>query len=225
MSTNKFPSIFLFSGGIDSFCAYHYLKQPNTVYFDLGTRYSKKELKYVQKLVPDIIVDTSLNFGDKEFGADAYVPFRNLLLAAQAVKYSDVVYIVGVKDDKVSDKNEEIFEKMSALLSEMEGRTIQILSPFWNMTKAVVVNWYLTNVTTNPKALLDTISCYSEEDTNYCGMCPCCFRKWNALRANGIDIAFYNDDLMDEYYERALQGRYIPERNRTIIQEIDAYRS
>jgi 7-cyano-7-deazaguanine synthase in queuosine biosynthesis len=225
MFTEKFKSILLFSGGIDSFCAYHYLGKPQTVYFDLKTRYAQKERKYVLQIIPSTIIDNSLNLSDREYGEKAYVPFRNLLLAAQAVKYSDTIYIAGLKDDKVSDKNESVFKRMSALLSEMERRQIQILSPFWEMTKAQVVEWYLKNVTSNPEKLLSTVSCYSEEDTNYCGKCPCCFRKWNALQANGIDIDFYNESLIDEYYNKALQGEYIPERNTSIIQVIDAYRN
>jgi len=225
MCTNKFESILLFSGGIDSFCAYHYLNKPATVYFDLKTKYAAKERKHVLKLLPDIIIDESLNLSSREFGKNAYVPFRNLLLAAQAVKYSDIIYIVGVKDDKVSDKNELIFDDMSAILSKIEGRKIHILSPFWTMTKSEVVAWYLKNVTPDPEQLLATVACYSTEDTNYCGACPCCFRKWNALRTNGIDIHFHNDELMDDYYKRALRKEYIPERNKSIIQEIDAYRS
>jgi 7-cyano-7-deazaguanine synthase len=225
MSTNKFPAILLFSGGVDSFCAYHYLGRPQTVYFDLKTKCAKKEKKYVQRLVSDIIIDESLNLSGKEIGQNAYVPFRNLLLASQAAWYSDTIYIVGLKDDKVSDKNEAIFKDMSTLLSKIEGRKIQILSPFWKHTKAEVVAWYLKNVTSDPDQLLETVACYSEEDTNYCGKCPCCFRKWNAFRANGIKLDFYNKELMDDYYNRALEGKYISKRNQTIIKEIDAYRS
>ena len=39
--------ILLFSGGIDSFVAYHYLGKPKTVYFDLGTPYTGKEIKVI----------------------------------------------------------------------------------------------------------------------------------------------------------------------------------
>lgn len=220
-----FPAILLFSGGIDSFCAYHYLGKPQTVYFDLRTKYSAKEKANVQKLVPSIIIDHSLDLASREFGETAYVPFRNLLLAAQAATYSNIIYIVGVKDDRVSDKNEHIFKQMSEILSKIEGREIQIFSPFWHMTKAEVVHWYLTNVTSDPTGLINTVACYSEEHTNYCGKCPCCFRKWNALQENGVDIPFYNEELLNQYYQYAKEGKYIPERNQAIIHTIDAYRS
>ena len=65
--------------------------------------------------------------------------------------------------------------------------------------------------------LFNTVSCYSEEDTNYCGKCPSCFRKWCALRANNLVVHFYNKPLMLEYKQKALDGHYIPERNELII--------
>ena len=113
----KFDRILLFSGGIDSFCAYHYLQKPAILYFDLQTKYAQKEMKRVLEIVPETIIDTSLDLDTREQEGTAYVPFRNLLLAAQAVHYADVVYIVGVKDDQVSDKNKQIFKKMSIILS------------------------------------------------------------------------------------------------------------
>ena len=157
---------------------------------------------------------------DREIGEKAYIPFRNLLLAAQAVKYSDLVVIAGVKDDVVSDKNELIFEKMSEILSEMEDRPIGIYSPFWNRIKDNVVKWFLENGGTKEE-ILSTVSCYSpDEDITYCGNCPSCFRKWIALKMNGIEIDFYNEQLMREYFLRAINGHYIPERNESIMKII-----
>jgi 7-cyano-7-deazaguanine synthase len=214
--------ILLFSGGIDSFVAYHYLGRPQTVYFDLGTPYTQKEIKVIQELIPETIIDNSLNLGSRQIGDKAYVPFRNLYLAMLAVKYDDTIVIAGVKDDDVSDKNEPIFEKFSELLSELEGREINIISPFWVMTKEDVVEWYLENHP-NDDLLLKTVSCYSKEDTNYCGMCPSCFRKWCALKANGINLDFFNESLLKEYRQKALEGHYIPERNELIIKLTKEY--
>jgi 7-cyano-7-deazaguanine synthase in queuosine biosynthesis len=222
---SKFPAILLFSGGVDSFVAWYWLGKPQTVYFDLKTKCAEKEKKFVQEIRPNIIIDQTLDLHAREIGQNAYVPFRNLLIASQAAWYSDIIYIIGLKDDKVLDKNEAAFNAISHTLSKLEGRPIKVLSPFWNMTKANVVKWYLENVNSNPEQLLKTVSCYSNESTNYCGFCPSCFRKWNAFRANGIDIKFYNDDLMEDYYQRAKAEEYIPERNESIIREIDAYRS
>jgi 7-cyano-7-deazaguanine synthase len=215
--------ILLFSGGIDSYIAYYYLNKPQTVYFDLGTPYTQKEIKVIKKLIPETIIDNSLNLGSRQIGEKAYVPFRNLYLAMLAVKYDDTVVIAGVKDDDVSDKNEPIFEKFSELLSELEGREINVISPFWGMTKEHVVEWYLEKH--SPDDLLKTVSCYSIEDTNYCGMCPSCFRKWCALKANNINLDFHNKVLMENYYNKALNNHYIPERNELIIKLTKEYLS
>ena len=106
--------VLLFSGGIDSFVAYHYLgcsegyNRIKTVFFHAQTRYTNKEIEVVKRLIPNTIIDYSLNLKDREYGEKAYIPFRNLLFFLQAVKYSDHVVVAGVADDQVSDKNENL---------------------------------------------------------------------------------------------------------------------
>lgn len=216
----KFDKILLFSGGVDSYIAYYWLNKPQTLYFNLKNRYSKRELQVVKKLIPSTIIDESLNIGDREVGEKAYIPFRNLLLACLANKYSDNIYIIGIEDDVVSDKNEQIFLEFSELLSKLEGRKINVLSPFWNMSKVELIKWYLDN-SFPVENLYQTISCYdSAEQSNYCGKCPSCFRKWVGFQLNGLDLPFYNDDLVVDYYNRALQGVYSHKRNKNIIEAV-----
>lgn len=215
--------ILLFSGGIDSYIAWYFLNKPPTVYFDLKTPYSQKEIKVIKELIPNTIIDTSLDLDNRQIGENAYIPFRNLYLAMLAVKYSRNIIIAGIKGDNVSDKNESIFEEFSQLLSKLEKKEIYVMSPFWSMTKEQIIGWYLNHYG-NAEILLKTISCYSEKDTNYCGMCPSCFRKWCALRTNGIKLGFYNQALMREYLIKAQAGYYIPERNESIIKHVMAYK-
>jgi len=220
--------VLLFSGGIDSYVAYFYLDKPKTVYFNVGSRYSKIETTHVLNLIASTTIETSLYLGDRET-ASAYIPFRNLLLALQAVKYSDTIVIAGLKDDMVSDKNEAIFTKFSKIMSEMEGRSINVISPFWGMTKFDVVQWYQNNVNSSGEndktkmytgqSLLNTISCYSGTE-QFCGKCPACFRKWCALKANGIDCPpFTNIELMQEYAESAKNEKYDKKRNEIILDQ------
>ena len=218
----RYDRVLLFSGGVDSFIAYHFLKKPQTIYFDLKTPYSDKEKQIVKQLIPTTIIDDSLSLGNRQIGEKAYIPFRNLYLAMLAVHYSDTITIVGIKGDDVSDKNEFIFGEFSTLLTVMEGRPIEVYSPFWEMTKEDIVKIFLRDYGSK-EDLLKTISCYSHNitDRNYCGKCPSCFRKWVAFRSNGIDIDFYNKKLMGEYYKSATQGKYVRERNTAIVKVIE----
>jgi 7-cyano-7-deazaguanine synthase len=217
--------ILLFSGGIDSYIAWHFLEYPPVVYFDLNTPYSKKEMIYLSTMIPDVpIEEDTINLRSRQEGGDsAYIPFRNLYLAMLAVNYSDTIVIAGVKGDSVSDKNPEAFQKMSDLLSDLEQRPIKIVSPFWEMTKDDIVKWHIENIDPDRQGLFKTVSCYTERNTNYCGMCRSCFRKWNALYNNGYKIDFNNVPMMKEYYNRALNGQYDMQRNESIIHAVKTY--
>jgi len=213
--------ILLFSGGLDSYIAYHLLSKPKTLYFDLRTPYSMKELETVQRLIPNTIIERCLELGNRQQGDNAYIPYRNLHLALLANKYDDTIVIAGLKDDRVNDKNEEVFRKWTALMSDMMGRPIKVVSPFWQQTKEQIVRWFLDNGGTE-RELKNTISCYSEGYIKECNWCPACFRKWCALRANNVDVPdFKNRDLMLQYLSHAKEGTfYIPERNETIIRVV-----
>lgn len=217
-------NILLFSGGIDSFVGYHYLKKVHkvenlkTVYFNLGTPYSQREIDVVKKLIPDTIIDNSLNVGDTQQGVNAYIPYRNMLIAMLCAKYGKKIWICGLKDDVVQDKSSQAFINMKNCLNSISkpGEEINIQSPFWEMTKADVVKWYLENVDSTGNSLLETISCYDDkEKTNYCGRCPSCFRRFNALKVNGLAIDFYNQELLDDYIRRA--DFYEEERKENIL--------
>jgi len=212
--------ILLFSGGIDSYVAYHYLNKPSTLYCNLHTRYTEKELKTVKKLIPSTIIDSSLDLRSRE-PESAIIPYRNLYLALLANHYSDTIVIVGLKDDVAEDKNPTAFKNISALMTSLSKRPIRVMSPFWHLTKAEIVEWFLKNGGTKEQ-LLDTVSCYSSQDKIFCGKCTACFRKWCALRANNIyDLEFTNDALMKDYYHRALEGcHYDRSRNQNIINQV-----
>lgn len=223
--------ILLFSGGIDSYIAYFYLDEPQTVYFNTDIGYSKKEIEAIKELIPDTIIDDSLNLHSREIPSSdtAFIPMRNLYLAMLACKYGDEIIIAGLKDDVVNDKNKEIFEEFSAILSKLNEREIKVTSPFWDMTKADIVKWYLENRGEKDN-LLKTISCYRPDLVQigdygkyYCGQCKCCFRKWVALWVNGIKLPFHNTALMNDYRSKAEQNHYIEQRNKNIIKAVEEY--
>ncbi len=218
----RYPLILLFSGGVDSFIAHRWLGRPPTLYFNLLTKDSKTEQATVKKLIPDTIIEDCLDLSSRVQGEKAYIPFRNLMLACLAVKYSDHIIMAGLKDDKVSDKNRGIFQEFERLLSKMEGRPILISSPFWDLTKSDIVRWYL-ECGGSAANLLNTFSCYSPLDSGApCMACPACFRRWCAFWVNGIEMEFLNKDLLLDYLRRA--DTYIPERARDIKEAVNAHR-
>ena len=215
--------ILCLSGGLDSMIAYFYLGEPRTIFFDTGG-YADAEKEIVLKIAPDTIIDTSLNFTQISTNEKAFIPNRNLLFAARAMAYAPTVVIAGVKDDKVSDKNEKAFDSMTQVLRRINGVSptdpgslIKVYSPFWEMTKAEIVNEFL-NFQAGAEELIDlSISCYTPVDGKECLSCPSCFRKWNALWENGIQRDFKNIQLMREYLHNAENGKYIEERNKSIM--------
>ena len=71
-------SILLFSGGVDSYIAYYYLNKPKTIYFDIGSEYSRIEYEVTQQLIPNTIIDNSLNLSSRQLmDINAFIPMRN----------------------------------------------------------------------------------------------------------------------------------------------------
>jgi len=216
----KYNSIVLYSGGIDSLITLEYVKQKldkNTqpIFFNINSKYSNYEVNYV--IDKNAIIDNSLDLGEIEQD-DAYIPQRNILLATLAVaKYSKTIYIGGSMSDRVSDNNEIIFSKLSPVLSEVDGCFIDIISPFWNVYKDDMVNWYCGSVKEpQEKLIFDTFSCYTPsefptiqtysfnnseigKETHECLSCKACFRKCCILYTAGIFVEFNNKDIISHY--------------------------
>lgn len=220
--------VLLFSGGIDSFVGRHYLAKQHAdfvcAYFWLSTQYTNKEWRAVQMMEPAVKADYTLTWlGDYESGSSAFVPYRNLYLAMTAsLKYAPNVCICGVLDDKVPDKSEEVFQEWSEHLSKIGKQKVKVFSPFWQMRKHEVVEWYLENGGTENE-INGTLSCYSPTPKHYCGHCKACFRKFIALRANGIDILFYNTELAREYYDAVLANKYDAGRAKVTLRVLKEY--
>lgn len=194
----------LFSGGVDSFVAYHVLNKPATIYYDLGTKYSDKELHAIDnnfKFNTTIDKHSLKHLGKYEQSESAFIPFRNLYLCMQVLadyQSVDTIYIAGLKDDNVNDKNEAIFKRWSVMFSEMLERDIRIDSPFWEMTKSDVISLYV-NEYGNVEDIINLVSCYNGSHV-CCNKCKACFRKNCAIyTATDYFIPFYNEALVDKY--------------------------
>jgi len=220
-------NVIMFSGGVDSLIAWFFLDRPKCVYVDLHLPDSQKELEGVryfsQKFHMDCEIISFSPTNDHPLSptlADPFIPSRNLLFAILGSWFGEKVCIAGVRGDLVEDKNPEAFELMSEVITRFSRKRVKVFSPFWEMTKSDIVEWYLENVG-DREALHRTVSCY-HPTLHQCGNCGSCFRKWVSFRVNGVEPAFeVSQEIKSQYRDRAASGYYDQRRNREILQAIE----
>lgn len=187
--------VLLYSGGMDSLIAWHYLDKPQTLYINLGHRYAQKERESILRLlpIPKILQSSYGWYFERE---DAHIPGRNLLLGMfAAAEGFDKIWLVAQKGEQnIPDRSPEFFKDTSRILSFHFERDIQFLNPFPDWYKHDMVKWYLDNGFSIEDLVYKSVSCYSA-DWFQCGQCPSCWRKYVALKYNGIQCedAFQGD--------------------------------
>lgn len=194
-------TVLLYSGGLDSTIARYYLLPDMLIYIDLGVAYSDKEkarLPTETVVVPmrGVMAVTSVQ--------KQTVPFRNMMFAQIAYNLAVAkwpeeelirVAVVGVKEDNTEDKNEQAFVTMTNalnLIRPARSPRIEIVSPFWNMTKRDMVLWLKENEKDWKKILSNVITCFSEHG-HRCGECWACVALWTTLVRSGIDCKGWFD--------------------------------
>jgi 7-cyano-7-deazaguanine synthase in queuosine biosynthesis len=185
--------ILLYSAGLDSLIAWHYLGKPQALHFDIGDRNRNQEYRAIDNLARrcgiTLAVSRELDLAQWET-PDGVIPLRHMHLIMLACHRADTIWCTGVKDEHAADKNPEAFAYFSAVVSEFAGREIRVDSPFWGMTKTEVVRWYIDQ-SLPVKDLLDTYSCATSNGSIlHCGQCEGCLRRWVALTNNGIEARF-----------------------------------
>jgi 7-cyano-7-deazaguanine synthase len=223
------PEILLFSAGLDSFPAWHYLNRPPAIYFNLGHRYAAAERTAITALAErcgiEVEISNELRLGAWE-ADDAIIPLRNAHLAMHAahrLEAGGTVWCVGVRGDHTLDKSPAAFAGMSAFLSRLSGAPVTVASPFWQMTKTEIVAWYLAQGLPADN-LRWTFSCSRSDpapagEPVHCGRCSSCLRRWISLINNGIDAPFEHPPWqwkrIDTYYRTAMgDGTYPDHRAR-----------
>lgn len=226
--------ILLFSGGVDSLIGYFWLHRPKILYFKMGHKYEKKELNCIEnlcKLIPNLkenltIID-DIKLGKYENGKNAYIRFRNILMAEVASNYGERIIICGVKGDNISDKSLKAYKKMNNCLNEIskkDDKHIQIFSPFWTYTKTNLIKWGLENIPNFIELLKNSVSCYDEHTLGQCGKCNSCLRKAIALEANNIDFeGWFENDIkkyseIQNYIDRMKNKEYDDERTKESLE-------
>jgi hypothetical protein len=215
-----FDEVLLYSGGLDSYIAYHFLHRPATFYLPLNHRYEKFEKEAIIKTIPNTWMSEIFNLGPFEH-EDADIPMRNayLMMGAAMLGAKKIHLVVQKGEISIPDRKPAFFNQMSHFLSDLNGKEIIVSSPFFGMTKVEMVEWYL-NVGLDPKDLLKTRSCYSMSDKP-CGHCGACFRRWVALTYNNLSEPMLFNILEWEgtkaYVQKILDGKYDPQRARETI--------
>jgi len=232
----------LFTPGLDSYLGYHYLSKKYNVkriYFKLKSRYTDNEIKILNNFYNDIYIYENLNLSDIEHD-DAYIPNRNLLMATLASSlYPNIskIFINGMKDDRVNDNREDVFNRLSIVVSMSMDKPIMITSEFWNKEKSEMVSTFvIKNEPIIEHLATRTYSCFSKFfiynktriyngnpiDGKFnkngrlkiygCCSCPACFRRFAALSNANIFIPFRNDNIVDGYRGDAINKNIHPFR-------------
>jgi len=214
-------TVVMLSGGIDSILAWEYLGRPPCVHVDLGLPYSAKELDAVISLMTKTGMDLDIvhmhGHNLEVTASESFIPGRNLLLGVIGSWYGDHICIGGVLGDDVEDNTAASFSDMSATLSAYSRKTVELFTPFRDKTKADIIRWYAEKQGGDVEVLHSAVGCYSGV-ADHCGDCPCCARKWIALKAAGIEPRFELSSRMQLFYlRRARHDYYHPRRNSDIL--------
>lgn len=171
--------VMLYSGGADSLALWYRCGKPVGVYVRIGSRYEAAELTAIQKqqaVLPDLTVEKVMGpmLGPLE-QIGGRIPLRNMALitTALAATGADEVVVGFLRGEASPDKSAAFVRRLSAALSESEGRPIRVVAPAIRETKTQLLAWLKAE---HPKAPLQlTVSCYSG-DGKPCGNCQACFR-------------------------------------------------
>ena len=226
--------VILYSGGLDSFILYKYIKstQPDAevkcIYYVHGADSEQSEMSrlphFVERKWIDWLDDRNkpLAKDSDPFAGAIYIPGRNLVFSVMAAcqELANEIVMGTVWDEDnpgATDKNELFREATSALLT-------YVLSPFINKvtvrfpfvenewTKNDCVKWALENDVT-PDELMFTISCWNHKGVA-CGQCKQCFKRWLVFKLNGFEEHYaqhpidsdFGRDLIKQYLDSYIQG-------------------
>jgi len=207
----------MYSGGLDSFIAYHYGLdlglRVKPVYVSMGHEYEKKELAAADKLgVPFEVITIPWAEATRPWHVKQIIPARNLLLAMVGSMKAERVWVCGLDGEQFATNNDKsiaFYGLSSALLSHVmelwnpKGTLIE--SPFFFMTKAEAISWWLRSGR-DGRLLLRTSSCWSKS-SGKCGECGTCYKRFTAFKLNGVEEKGYDSNPMQSEYAMSQRRR------------------
>lgn len=246
---NKLTKVLLFSGGSDSVLI-SYLYNPDLlVYCDLGTEYSKEEIKKIKESKfgndPRLRILDFTFLGKYERTSDSILPLRNLYLPMficnefPVEEYGDLDICLGATaGDRVLDKSPKFAEDASNLLTYLyspqhwipEGRKVRINIDYKKYTKTDMLKLYKDQGGNVEELFYESFSCYHPVDGKECWECKPCFRKYIAYALNGMKFDKEITETVINYIKREIlpsikAGTYgRAEEEKEIIQVLYLYK-
>lgn len=191
--------VMLYSGGMDSYIGAMFLKAQNKdrqivpMYVNYKEPLCAKELTMALFQRRDVaknkeeaqflIRSDEFNFNGKSEGAFNVLFGRNLHFCLLAAPHTNkYIYLFGTKDGLIADNNLTFYEKASDILSHIKGEEVIVTSPFYHLTKAEIVDWYVEQNGQDAivKLVTQTSSCISPNHL-FCGKCSGCFNFFCAV--------------------------------------------
>jgi len=183
----------LVSGGLDSTLVGVMAKEDNIEHFplfiDYGQRAAAKEWATCQAVHHQLglptpkkmdlsgfgqVIATGLTSADLDIKDDAFTPGRNLMFLLMASSYAYQVgassVAIGLLSEELSlfpDQRQPFLEKAEQAIAAALGRTIKVLTPLYEFSKADVVHL------ATGKGVAGTYSCHTGNNLA-CGQCIAC---------------------------------------------------
>lgn len=186
----------LASGGMDSYLVWAlHARDADNVFVDIGHKYAYKELTALHRLGDTVagfrwLVVQGPNLGKLELPS-GIIPLRNAHLVLAAAQKYDHIYLGVIAGEINSDKSPAFMQGIEGVLNESwrpqywtKGRHFTVTAPLIKETKAGLVCRYIDQGG-SVEDLLKTVSCY-DAGGEHCGKCPSCFKRWVALKINGL---------------------------------------
>lgn len=198
----------LYSGGMDSWIIDKLWKPDIKLFFDIGTKNNKQELKRVKNDPTVKIIKLPLAEFE-EIDNNYYLPLRNLHFVLHAAHYGDVICLGATGSSTHKDKN-DTFATLSEnainyLLSETKRTGIKIVMPYKNVSKTDMLAMYLKQGGDIEKCYKETFSCYNPDKNGHpCMNCTSCFSKFTAFYNNGYK---FNNETTHRFAINVLKNK------------------
>lgn len=200
--------VVLASGGIDSYLTWALFAQeaPN-IFVDIDQPYYGKEHRALQSIAKfwggafRFVTAPGPSMREHVLPS-GIIPMRNAELIIAASHYGDAILLGVLADEINSDKSPDFMVAITSVLNvswrkqywnqDIRPRVFNAYSPIRAYTKARAVAEYLDRrLPVEP--LFATVSCYNGATAIHCGACPSCYKRWVALKLNGLMHSFAED--------------------------------